>query len=99
MRPSMQQAHLLPEDVEFLLDGDQGFGSHPLRKHLEACDDCRVKLERARGLNELLERLPHVAPSRDFPSRVMSRVHVFEPWHVTLLETARRAVPTQGPWR
>jgi anti-sigma factor RsiW len=95
----MQQPHLLPEDIEFLLDGDQGFGSHPLRKHLESCDECRAELDRARAVNEMLESLPHVAPSRDFSARVMSRVQVFEPWHVSLVDTVQNLIPRQGPWR
>jgi hypothetical protein len=95
----MQQPHLGPDDIDFLLDGDEGFASYPIRKHLEGCADCRAELERARDLNEALERLPVPAPGSPLADRVMARVQVFEPWHVALVDSARRLVPHAGPWR
>jgi hypothetical protein len=93
------QEHIQPEDIDFLLDGDEGFASFPLRKHLAACAECRARLERAQAINEVLEHLPHVPPRGDFASRVMDHVQVFEPWHVTVVESARRMVPRQRAWR
>ena len=95
----MQQNHIQPEDIDFLLDGDEGFVSFPLRKHLAECEECRARLDSARAVNDLLEHLPHVPPRGDFASRVMAQVEVFEPWHVTLAESVKRVVPRQGPWR
>lgn len=95
----MQPPHLGPDDIDFLLDGDEGFASYPIRKHLEGCEECRAELKRARELNEALERLPMPTPSDEFASRVMTRVQVFEPWHVALVDSARRLVPHAGPWR
>ena len=93
------QEHLQSDDIEFLLDGNEGFATFPLRKHLATCEECRSRLDRARAVNDLLEHLPHVPPRGDFASRVMAEVHVFEPWHVTLTESVKRVVPQQGPWR
>jgi len=46
-----------------------------------------------------LERLPHLAPYPNFAERVMSRVQVFEPWHVAATDSVRRWVPRSGPAR
>jgi hypothetical protein len=95
----MQQDHIQPEEIDLLLDGDEGFAVFPLRKHLAACDACRAKLDRARAVNDLLEHLPHARPRAGFAAGVMSRVQVFEPWHVSLADTVRRVIPRTGPWR
>ncbi|HYV96135.1 MAG TPA: hypothetical protein VE967_01625 [Gemmatimonadaceae bacterium] len=94
-----QQDHIQPEEIELLLDGDEGFVVFPLRKHLEACPDCRAKLQNARAINDLIEHLPHAAPASGFADRVMARVQVFEPWHVTLVNQIRSMVPQTGPLR
>jgi hypothetical protein len=91
--------HIQPEEIDLILDGDEGFATHPRRKHLEACADCRGTMERAREVNALLETLPHTGPRHDFASSVMSRVQVFEPWYVTLGDSARNLIPKRGPWR
>lgn len=91
--------HIQPEEIDFLLDGDEGFASFPLRKHVATCEDCRARVDQARAVNDLLERLPHVPPRRDFANRVMAQVQVFEPWYITLAEAAKRTIPHQGPWR
>lgn len=99
MRPDMQQSHLEPGDIELLLDGDEGFAVFPLRKHIAECAACQAELDEARAVTEMLERLPHTAPSPGFADAVMRQVSVIEPWHVTLTETARRFIPRPGPWR
>lgn len=93
------QQHLQPGEIEFLLDGDEGFASHPLRKHLESCADCRARLDQARQVVERIELIADHAPSGGFADRVMARVPVFEPWYVTFAESARRAIPRGGPIR
>jgi hypothetical protein len=91
--------HLLPDEIDLLLDGEVGFGVTPLRAHVRECPQCRAELEDARAIMAELERLPHLAPSPNFADRVMAQVHVFEPWHVTALDTARRWVPRSRPAR
>jgi hypothetical protein len=94
-----QQLHLAPEDIDFLLDGDEGFGVFPLRKHVAACPECQARLDEAKAVVRLIERLPHSAPSGGFADKVMARVNVFEPWYVTLADSARQFIPRRGPWR
>jgi hypothetical protein len=95
----MHQPHIQSEEIDLLLDGDEGFAVFPLRKHLAECPDCQARLERARAVNRLLESVPHVAPRPDFANAVMSRVQVFEPWYVSLADSVRQLVPRTGPWR
>jgi anti-sigma factor RsiW len=95
----MQHSHLQPDEIDLLLDGDEGFAVFPLRKHIESCDACRAELEHARAVVSLVEHLPHLPASPRFADAVMRRVHINEPWHVTLADTARRWVPRSGPYR
>jgi anti-sigma factor RsiW len=93
----MNHRHLLPNEIDLLVDGEVGFGVAPLRAHIEACAECRAELESARLLVQELESLPHLAPGPLFAQRVMSQVQVFEPWHVTALETLRGWLPRSRP--
>jgi hypothetical protein len=85
--------HLLPEEIDLLLDGEVGFGTPPLKAHVRSCAACSNELESARALVRQLEHLPHIAPSPLFASRVMSKVQLFVPWHVALLDTVRGLIP------
>lgn len=85
--------HLLPEEIDQLLDGEVGFGTAPLKAHARACAACRAELDAAGSLVRELERLPRFAPSPRFADRVMQDVHVFVPWHVALLDTVRAWAP------
>jgi hypothetical protein len=89
--------HLLPDEIDLLLDGEVGFGTTPLKAHVRGCEHCRRELEEARKLVRVLEHLPHFAPAVAFASRVMARVQVFVPWHVTLLDTLRGWMPRSRP--
>jgi hypothetical protein len=91
--------HLLPDEIDLLLDGEAGFGVAPLRAHVRQCPECLAELEAARLVVAELEALPHLAPSPLFAERVMQQVQVFEPWHVALLDNARRFVPQSRPAR
>jgi len=91
--------HLLPNEIDLLLDGDVGFGMAPLRAHAATCDRCSSELETARAVVEALDHLPHFAPSPLFAERVMARTQVFQPWHVAALDSARRILPAAGPAR
>ena len=95
----MQHRHLLPNEIDLLLDGEVGFGVAPLRAHVDECPECRARLDEARVVADALERLPHFAPRVAFADRVMSQVQVIEPWHVAALDTARRFVPESRPLR
>ena len=95
----MKHRHLLPDEIDQLLDGEAGFGVAPLVAHVESCDKCRVELAEARQVVNALEHLPHFAPSPRFADRVMAQVQVFEPWHVTALDTVKQWVPASRPAR
>jgi hypothetical protein len=91
--------HLLPEEIDQLLDGEVGFGTAPLKQHVRTCAECRAELDSARALVERLEQLPRFAVPSRFTDEVMSRVQVFVPWHVALADSFRALVPTQRKWR
>jgi len=91
--------HLLPNEIDLLLDAEVGFGVTPLKAHVRTCDECRTSLEEARTVVTALEHLPHLAPSPLFANRLMSQVQVFVPWHVAALDSARRYVPRSQPVR
>lgn len=91
--------HLLPEEIDLLLDGEVGFGVQPLRAHARQCSECRARLDDARAVTAALEQLPHFTPPASFADGVMSRVHVFEPAHVAAADTIRRLVPRSHPTR
>ena len=89
----MNHRHLLPDEIDQLVDGEAGFGVAQLRAHLRDCAECRGRLDDARLVTQTLERLPRLAPSAGFSDRVMAQVHVYVPWHVTALATVRRWTP------
>ena len=60
---------------------------------------CRTELEAQQQLVTTLEQMPHFTPSPLFAFRVMREVQVFEPWHVTAMNTVRRFVPRSRPAR
>jgi hypothetical protein len=86
--------HLLPSEIDLLLDGEVGFGTSPLKTHVRKCPSCRAELEEARTTVRALEHLPHFAPSPLFAERVLSRVNIFVPWHVAVLDTVRGFLPS-----
>lgn len=95
----MNHRHLLPNEIDLLLDGDVGFGVAPLRAHAASCERCTAELEEARAVVDALDHLPHFSPSPLFAERVMARTQVFQPWHVAALDTVRSIVPASGPAR
>jgi hypothetical protein len=86
--------HLLPSEIDLLLDGEVGFGTSPLKTHIRKCPSCRGELEDARATVRALEHLPHLAPSPLFADRVLSRVNIFVPWYVAVLDTLRGFLPS-----
>ncbi len=91
--------HLLPDEIDQLLDGEVGFGIAPLRAHARHCSQCGAELEQAQALVSALEHLPHLAPSPVFATRVMANVQVFIPWHVAARDTVRGWLPQSRPAR
>ena len=95
----MHDRHLRSDEIELLLDGEEGFGVAPLRAHVKSCTSCRQELESARELMVALDSLPDFAPSVNFSDRVMSQVQVFEPWHAAATRTVEQFVPATRPAR
>lgn len=95
----MINRHLLPDEIDLLVDGDVGFGVAPLRAHVRQCAECRARIDEALEVVNALEEMPHLAPSSLFADRVMSQVQVFQPWHVAARDTASRFVPRSLPAR
>lgn len=95
----MNDPHLLPNQIDLLVDGDAGSTARTMRAHLADCPDCRQRFERAQDAAHAVESLPHFTPRLPFADDVMARVQVIEPWHVALTGSALRLVPTRGPMR
>jgi hypothetical protein len=91
--------HLLPEEIDLLVDQEVGFGVSPLKAHVRDCADCSAKLEEARFVVNAIEHLPHFAPSHNFVDNVMAQVPVFVPWHVAARDTVRQWLPQSRPAR
>jgi hypothetical protein len=88
--------HLLPNEIDLLLDEETGFGVQPLKEHVRACAECRAQLHEAQEVAAALSALPQLAPRIGLADRVMSQVPVFVPWHVAARDSVARWVPT-GP--
>ncbi len=95
----MKHRHLLPNEIDLLVDGEAGFGVAPLRAHLDECDECRGRFEEAYFVVQLLEEVPHFAPDARLADRVMSQVPVFVPAHVAARDTVTRWLPQSGTAR
>ena len=95
----MHHRHLLPNEIDLLVDGDAGFGVTPLRAHIDSCADCRAQVDVVRALAQKLDALPHFTPRLGFADRVLNDVQIIEPWHVALVEGATRLVPQSTPMR
>ena len=95
----MNHRHLLPNEIDLLVDGEAGFGVAPLRAHVAECDDCRARLDDARIVVDALEDLPHFAPDSRLADRVMAQVPVFVPAHVAARDSVTRWLPQSAPAR
>lgn len=93
METIVLERHLRTDEIELLLDGEEGFGVAPLRAHVRQCASCDAELDKARELMVLLDTLPDFSPSPAFADRVMSQVQVFEPWHAAAMNSARQFIP------
>jgi anti-sigma factor RsiW len=95
----MNHRHLLPNEIDLLVDGEAGFGVAPLRAHILECSECRERLEEARVVVDALESLPHFAPDSRLADRVMAQVPVFVPAHVAARDSVRRWLPQSAAAR
>ena len=91
--------HLIPEEMDLLIDGEAGFGLAPLKAHVRQCPECQSELDTAQAVAAELDLLPHFSPAPLFSDRVMQQVQVFEPWHVAVGDALRRLVPQSTPAR
>jgi len=91
--------HLLPNEIDLLVDGEAGFGVAPLRAHVAECDECRARLDDARVVVDALEALPHFAADSRLADRVMAQVPVFVPAHVAARDSVMRWLPQSAPAR
>ena len=90
----MNHRHLLPNEIDLLLDEESGFGVQPLREHVRGCADCRTRLDAGKRVASRLSELPLIAPRYGLADRVMSQVPVFVPWHVAAKDAVAPYVPT-----
>lgn len=95
----MHHRHVLPQELDLLVDGDAGFGQAPLKAHVESCSECSTQLARLQAIAGQLDALPRFAPRHGFANRVMTSVQVIEPWHVALADSAQRLVPESTAMR
>lgn len=99
----MTSRHLLPDEIDQLLDGEVGFGVAPLEAHVRECAQCRDEVEAGQRIVDGVEHLPRLSPSPLFAHRVMAQVNVYEPWHVAARDFGdrwiARVTPTSRPWR
>jgi hypothetical protein len=91
--------HLLPTEIDLLLDDEEGFGVAPLKAHVRSCPDCLGRLEGARLVTDSIEELQQFAPSFSFADSVMAQVPVFVPWHVAARDSIKAWVPESRPAR
>ena len=93
----MNHRHLLPTEIDLLLDDEEGFGVAPLKAHVRSCPDCLARLEEARVVTDAIEELPHFAPTFSFADKVMAQVPVYVPWHVAARDAVRGAIQRWTP--
>ena len=95
----MKHRHLLPNEIDLLVDGEAGFGVAPLRAHLAECAECLALYDDARVVVDALEAMPHFAPSSRLADRVMAQVPVFVPAHVAARDSVTRWLPRSSAAR
>lgn len=95
----MIHRHLLPNEIDLLVDGEAGFGVAPLRDHIDECGECRLRLDEERVVVDALESMPHFAPNTRLSDRVMSQVPVFVPAHIAARDSVARFIPQAGAAR
>ncbi|MGN6391979.1 MAG: hypothetical protein ACTHM9_07005 [Gemmatimonadales bacterium] len=79
--------HLTPDDLDAWLAGALAPAA---QAHLTGCPACQERAETEREVVALLEALPLMSPAADFSDRVMARLAVAQPLHVSTLTLLRR---------
>ena len=51
----MNHRHLLPEEIDLLVDQEVGFGVGPLKAHIRECAECRTRVDEARFVVESID--------------------------------------------
>lgn len=95
----MIETHLTPTDIEVVVDDDSAPAAVAFMAHIKGCDRCRVALDEARFVAEMLSTAPHLKPPREFTDKVMTQVQVSEPWHVSAVGALRGLWPERGAAR
>ena len=95
----MKHRHLLPNEIDLLVDEESGFGVQPLREHVRDCRECRARLVEAERVVATLSEVPLMAPRVGMADRIMSQVPVFVPWHVAARDAVVEWVPTSPATR
>ena len=95
----MIHRHLLPNEIDLLVDGEAGFGVALLRDHIDECGDCRLRLEEERVVVDALESMLHFAPNTRLSDRVMAQVPVFVPAHIAARDSVAHWIPQAGAAR
>lgn len=95
----MNHRHLLPNEIDLLVDNEVGFGVAQLRAHLLECARCAEQVEEARFVADALEQLPRFSPPYAFADKVMAQVPVFVPWHVAARDALTGWLPSSRPLR
>lgn len=90
----MNHRHLLPNEIDLLLDEESGFGVQPLRAHVRGCPDCRARMDSAESVAAALAQIPLIAPRYGMADRVMSQVPIFVPWQVSARDSVVQWIPT-----
>ena len=95
--------HLLPDEIDQLLDGDVGLDIAPLEAHVRACTRCQAELDEGRRIIEAVEHAPPLDPSPLFAAHVMAQIRVTVPWQVNVRDAvarwAERLTPRSRPLR
>src|SRR6185437_1509445 len=65
----MNHRHLLPDEIDLLLDDEVGFGVAPLKAHIRDCADCRAKVDDARTVVDAVVFVPWHVAARDAVAR------------------------------
>ena len=89
----MNHRHLLPHEIDLLVDGNASRGIAALRARVEACDDCRAQYDALRRVSDAVDAVPHFMPRLRFADAIMRKVQVMAPWHVGLAGSVRRFIP------
>jgi hypothetical protein len=89
----VEHRHLLPAEIDLLVDGDAHASAAGLVAQVEGCASCQRRVHEARLIASALESIPHAKPTLGFSDRVMQRVEVTPPWHGVLWDSVRGLMP------